>query len=175
MGGGSEKTIKAEITMSTETKDVMVKEVDASGNEITNSTVYTTVISPRRLRSQRRTAAADRDHRQDPAGLCRDRDGNRGRRSKCGESQTAAHQKVAYKDTAIRVNSVYYIGIFDDPELTKLRYSRAMVLNDASELTASLLVNLDKTETGEVTFYFAEVDEEGNLLESGKDFGMTLS
>ena len=91
-----------------------------------------------------------------------------------GKARLRLTKKVAYKDTAIRVNSVYYIGIFDDPELTKLRYSRAMVLNDASELTASLLVNLDKTETGEVTFYFAEVDEEGNLLESGKDFGYDI-
>ena len=91
-----------------------------------------------------------------------------------GKARLKLTKKVTYKDTAIRVNSVYYIGIFDDPELTKLRYSRAMVMNNASELTASLLVNLNKTANGEVTFYFAEVDEEGNVLEGGKEFGYDI-
>ena len=175
MGGGSEKTIKAEITMSTETKDVMVKEVDASGNEITNSTVYTTVISPQEItltageqQQQTVTIVKTRLASAETETETETEDPN------AGKARLRLTKKVAYKDTAIRVNSVYYIGIFDDPELTKLRYSRAMVLNDASELTASLLVNLDKTETGEVTFYFAEVDEEGNLLESGKDFGYDI-
>ena len=49
-----------------------------------------------------------------------------------------------------------------------------MVLNNASELTATLLVNLNKVPSGEVTFYFAEVDEEGNVLKSGKESGYDI-
>lgn len=84
-------------------------------------------------------------------------------------------KKVVYKNTPIRVNSVYYIGIFDDAELTKLRFKKAMTFTDASELTATLKVNLNKVTTNEVTFYFAEVDEEGNVLKGGKEFGYDIS
>ena len=82
---------------------------------------------------------------------------------------------MVYKNTPIRVNSVYYIGIFDDAALTKLRYKKAMTFTNASELTATLKVNLYKLESKEVTFYFAEVDEQGNVLKGGKDFGYDIS
>ena len=176
MGGNSSSTIKVELTMSTATKDVMVKEVDANGKEITSSNTYTTNISPSQITlnsgekqqqtvtiTKTRLASAETETESETA------DPN------AGKARLKLTKRVTYKDTAIRVNSVYYIGIFDDPELTQLRYSRAMVMNDASELTASLLVNLDKTETGEVTFYFAEVDEEGNVLEGGRDFGYDIA
>lgn len=79
-----------------------------------------------------------------------------------------------YKKTPIRLNSVFYIGIFDDPELTKLRYKKAMTMVNASELTATLRVNLNKLASKEVTFYFAEVDENGKVLEGGKEFGYDI-
>lgn len=84
-------------------------------------------------------------------------------------------KKVTYKNTAIRVNSVYYIGIFDDAALTKLRYKKAMTFANASELTATLKVNLHKLANKEVTFYFAEVDEDGNVLKGGSDFGYDIT
>ena len=155
----------------------MVKEVDASGNEITNSTVYTTVISPQEItltageqQQQTVTIVKTRLASAETETETETEDPN------AGKARLRLTKKVAYKDTAIRVNSVYYIGIFDDPELTKLRYSRAMVLNDASELTASLLVNLDKTETGEVTNTRSSVWTKKEICwRAERTLGMTLS
>ena len=92
-----------------------------------------------------------------------------------GKAELKLTKKVLYKDTPIRINSVYYIGIFDDAELTQLRYKKAMTLSNASELTATLKVNLNKVQSREVTFYFAEVDEEGNVLTGGNEFGYDIS
>ena len=84
-------------------------------------------------------------------------------------------KKVTYKGNAMRVNSGYYIGIFDDAALTKLRYKRPLALKNASEATASLKINLYKLKSRQVTFYFAEVDKNGKIVESGTKTGYNIS
>jgi len=84
-------------------------------------------------------------------------------------------KKVTYKGQPIRVNSGYYIGIFDDAGLTKLRYKKALAFKNASEVTASLKINLYKLKSKEVTFYFAEVDKDGKPVQSGTALGYNVS
>lgn len=84
-------------------------------------------------------------------------------------------KKVTYKGQPVRVNSGYYIGIFDDAGLTKLRYKKALAFKNASEVTASLKINLYKLKSKEVTFYFAEVDKDGKPVESGGASGYNIS
>ena len=177
MGGQSEKTITAELTMSTDTKYVMVKEVDANGKEVKSGSTYNITVSPSEIvlkqgetKTQTVTitntkvaSSSEETETETPV------DPNN------MQAELKLTKKVVYKNTPIRVNSVYYIGIFDDAELTKLRYKKAMTFTNASELTASLKVNLHKLESREVTFYFAEVDEQGNVLKGGKEFGYDIS
>ena len=84
-------------------------------------------------------------------------------------------KKVVYKNTPIRVNSVYYIGIFDDAAHTKIRYKKALQFKNASEMSATLKINLYKLKSKEVTFYFAEVDKDGKVVESGGATGYEIS
>ena len=177
MDGKSEMTISVELTMSTETKYVMVKEVDASGKEVVSGSGYNITVSPSEIVLKQgetkvqtvtitntKVASSGGETETEPAV-----DPNN------LQAELKLTKKVVYKNTPIRVNSVYYIGIFDDAALTKLRYKKAMTFTNASELTATLKVNLHKLESREVTFYFAEVDEQGNVLKSGKDFGYDIS
>ena len=167
MGGSSSKTIAVELSMSTATKDVTVREVDADGNEITDTSTYKVTVNPAEITLDQndttvqtvtitKTRVAEETETEtepQPAGD--------------GKAVLKLTKRVMYKNTAIRVNSVYYIGIFDDAELTHLRYKKAMTLSDASELTATLKVNLNKVSSKKVTFYFAEVDENGKVLTGG--------
>ena len=177
MDGKSEMTISVELTMSTETKYVMVKEVDANGKEVVSGSVYNITVNPSEIVLKQgetkaqtvtitntKVASSGGETETEPAA-----DPNN------LQAELKLTKKVVYKNTPIRVNSVYYIGIFDDAALTKLRYKKAMTFTNASELTATLKVNLYKLESKEVTFYFAEVDEQGNVLKGGKDFGYDIS
>ena len=84
-------------------------------------------------------------------------------------------KKVTYKNVPMHVNAVFYIGIFDDANLTKLRYKKPMQFKNASSLTASLKINLYKLKSQQVTFYFAEVDKDGKPVKSGKSFGYNVT
>lgn len=84
-------------------------------------------------------------------------------------------KRVTYKGSPVRVNSGYYIGIFDDAGLTKLRYKKGLAFKNASEVTASLKINLYKLSSKQVTFYFAEVDKDGKPVQSGAAFGYNVS
>ena len=173
MEGQSSKTVTIELPMTTDTKYVQIKEVDANGNEVRSGEAYTVTISPSEFVMQRgssqsvvitntKVASTESETETEP-GI-----GD-------GKAELKLTKKVLYKNTPIRINSVYYIGIFDDAALTKLRYKKAMTLSNASELTATLKVNLNKVPEKEITFYFAEVDEEGKVLSGGNDFGYDIS
>ncbi|MDO5344114.1 MAG: hypothetical protein Q4E91_00005, partial [Lachnospiraceae bacterium] len=173
MGGQSSKTVTVELPMSADTKYVLVKEVDANGNEVRSGESYTVNVSPSEFVLQRgseqnvvitNTKVASTEPQTETEPGIGD-----------GKAELKLTKKVLYKNTPIRINSVYYIGIFDDEELTKLRYKKAMTLSNASELTATLKVNLNKVPGKEVTFYFAEVDEEGKVLTGGNEFGYDIS
>ncbi len=84
-------------------------------------------------------------------------------------------KKVTYKNAPIRVNAVYYIGIFDDEELTQLRLKKPMQFQNASEVSADLTINLFKLRSQEVTFYFAEVDSSGKPVTDGTSAGYEIS
>ncbi len=84
-------------------------------------------------------------------------------------------KRVTYKNTPTRVNAVYYIGIFDDPQLTKLRMKRPMTFRNASAVSADLTINLYKLSSQSVTFYFAEVDSSGNVVRDGSSAGYDIS
>ncbi len=85
-------------------------------------------------------------------------------------------KKVTYKGKPIRVNSVFYIGIFDDKNLTKLRMKKALQFKNASQVSSKeLTINLYKLKSKEVTFYIAEVDKDGKPVESGKKSGYDIS
>ena len=176
MGGAASKTVTVELPMSTDVKYVTARLVDANGKQLVNGAQYKMVINPSYLtlhkgdtQVQNITITADKVKQPETEPQTE---------TEVDITKTKAELKltksVKYKGTSIRVNSVYYIGIFDDKELKNLRYKKAMVLNNASELTATLLVNLNKVPSGEVTFYFAEVDEEGNVLKSGKESGYDI-
>lgn len=86
-------------------------------------------------------------------------------------------KKVTYKGAPMRVNAVYYIGIFDSPDMRpeKLKYKKALTLRNESEKTAELTINLYKLASKSKTFYFAEVNAKGEVVESGKKSGYNIS
>ena len=179
MGGASQKTVTIELPMSASVKEksVMVKEVDSKGNEVKSGEVYDIKVEPGEIVLKRGDTetpsvtitntkikgSTEETETEDPGDL-----GD-------GKAELKLTKKVIYKDTAIRVNSVYYIGIFDDAGLKNLRYKKAMTFSNASELTATLKINLNKLSSREITFYFAEVDEQGKPLSGGKTFGYDIS
>ncbi len=67
------------------------------------------------------------------------------------------------------INGVYYFGIFDDAALTKLRLKKPMQFSNSSQVSVDLLVNLFKLKTQQVTFYFAEVDSDGNVIDNAAE------
>ena len=179
MGGASQKTVTIELPMSASVKEksVMVKEVDSKGNEVKSGEAYDIKVEPGEIVLKRGDTetpsvtitntkvkgSTEDTETEDPGDL-----GD-------GKAELKLTKKVIYKDTAIRVNSVYYIGIFDDAGLKNLRYKKAMTFSNASELTATLKINLNKLSSREITFYFAEVDEQGKPLSGGKTFGYDIS
>ena len=84
---------------------------------------------------------------------------------------------VTYKGVPMRVNGTYYMGIFTDPEHTKLLYKKALSLRNASSLTSTLKINLYKlkNESHSITLYFAETDRNGKVVSSGKKTGYNIS
>ncbi len=84
-------------------------------------------------------------------------------------------KKVTYKNEPIRVNAVYYIGIFNDAGLKDLRMKKAMRFKNASEVSATLKINLFKLKSKEVSFYIAEVDKDGKAVGDGAKYGYEIS
>ena len=83
---------------------------------------------------------------------------------------------VTYKQTPIRVNGTYYIGIFQDKEHKKMLYKKAMSLANASSMTSTLKINLYKLpEPHSITLYFAETDKNGKVVSSGSQSGYDIS
>ena len=84
---------------------------------------------------------------------------------------------VTYKGVPMRVNGTYYLGIFTDPQHTKLLYKKALSLRDASSLTSTLKINLYKlkNDSHSITLYFAETDRNGKVVSSGKKTGYNIS
>ena len=79
--------------------------------------------------------------------------------------------KKVYEGSALKtVNATFYAGLFKDPEF-KQAYTKPIPMNLAgkSELTLKLSLNLGNA--SEAKIYVAEVDAEGKVVESGKDFG----
>ena len=73
-------------------------------------------------------------------------------------------KKVTYKHVPMEIkNQVFYIGIFDDAALTKLRFKKPIQFKGAKEMTASLKINLYKLKSQQVTFYFAELDKNNDF------------
>jgi hypothetical protein len=69
-----------------------------------------------------------------------------------------------------KVTDTFYAGLFKDAEFTQLYTSPiAMNLTDSSTTTLKLTLNLGNA--SEATIYVAEVDKDGNIVQSGADFG----
>lgn len=79
-------------------------------------------------------------------------------------------KKVYEKASLKKVNATFYAGLFKDPEF-KQAYTKPipMKLTDKSELTLKLSLNLGNA--SEAKIYVAEVDENGKVIKSGKEFG----
>jgi len=82
---------------------------------------------------------------------------------------------VTFEDVPVRMSQTYYIGLFDDEELTQLHYIKPITLTNASSRTTSLRINLYRLPSRSVTFYIAEVDKDGNPVKSGKKLGYKVS
>ena len=83
---------------------------------------------------------------------------------------------VTYKKTPIRVNGTYYFGIFEDAAHKKILYKKAMPLSNASSMTSTLKINLYKLAAPHtITLYFAEVDKNGKVVQSGKKTGYNIT
>ena len=83
---------------------------------------------------------------------------------------------VTYKKTPIRVNGTYYFGIFQDAAHKKILYKKAMPLSNASSMTSTLKINLYKlADPHTITLYFAEVDKNGKVVQSGKKTGYNIT
>lgn len=176
MNGKSEQTVTVELPMSTKTKYVQVREVDANGKEVQSGVTYNISVNPAEIILEQgaegmQTVTITNTRLASATEAPTESETN----ATDGKAELKLTKKVDYKGTAIRVNSVYYIGIFDDEKLSNLRYKKAMTFSNASELTATLKVNLNKVASREVTFYFAEVDEDGKVLKGGNEFGYDIS
>ena len=102
------------------------------------------------------------------------------------ESETAAGadtavitvvKKATYKGNPIRLNSTFYIGIFEDASLKKLKATpMKMTLKNLSEKSREIKVNLYilPKNNRTVTMYFAETDANGKPLSSGQN-GYTIT
>ncbi len=82
--------------------------------------------------------------------------------------------KKVYKGTSqYAVNETFYAGLFKDPEFTQLYANPIpMQLNGKSELTLKLTLNLGSA--SEAKIYVAEVDKNGKLVKSSKEFGYDI-
>ena len=82
--------------------------------------------------------------------------------------------KKVYKGTSqYAVNETFYAGLFKDPEFTQLYANPIpMQLNGKSELTLKLTLNLGSA--SEAKIYVAEVDKDGKLVKSSKEFGYDI-
>ncbi|MCD7834134.1 MAG: hypothetical protein LUH00_09125, partial [Lachnospiraceae bacterium] len=82
--------------------------------------------------------------------------------------------KRVYNGTALTaVSETFYVGLFKDADMTELYADPiAMTLDNASELTLKLTLNLGTTSG--VTVYIAEVDEDGNVITNQREFGYQI-
>lgn len=82
--------------------------------------------------------------------------------------------KKVYKGTSqYAVNETFYAGLFKDPEFTQLYANPIpMQLNGKSELTLKLTLNLGSA--SEAKIYVAEVDKNGKVVKSSKEFGYDI-
>ena len=82
--------------------------------------------------------------------------------------------KKVYKGTSqYAVNETFYAGLFKDPEFTQLYANPIpMQLKGKSELTLKLTLNLGSA--SEAKIYVAEVDKNGKVVKSSKEFGYDI-
>ncbi|MCD8337577.1 MAG: hypothetical protein LUD18_09930 [Lachnospiraceae bacterium] len=82
--------------------------------------------------------------------------------------------KRVYNGTTLKaVSETFYVGLFKDADMTELYADPiAMELDNASELTLKLTLNLGTTSG--VTVYIAEVDEDGNVITNQREFGYQI-
>ncbi|MDD2957109.1 MAG: InlB B-repeat-containing protein [Lachnospiraceae bacterium] len=82
--------------------------------------------------------------------------------------------KVIYKKKPVEVTNTYYIGLFDDEELTRLRYRIPMIVVEEGGTTKKLKVDVSKMPSGEATFYLAELDQNKRVMLSGNVSGYNI-
>ena len=175
----SQASIAVDIRMSKIGKDVKVKvtETDTEGKYSVSYAPEAQTVTPKTYeqadggKNYETIAVANRltsdSVRPDPAET--DNYGD-------GRAKLTLTKKVTFKGRPMAVNSVYYIGIWRDSSMSgKPYYIRPLTFQNASTVTASLTINLNRAESHAVTFYFAEVDKNGTKVSSGKAFGYDIS
>ncbi len=77
-------------------------------------------------------------------------------------------KSVTYKGEAVRVNKIYYIGMWkDDPTMSGEPFHvKKIKLSNASSASASVTIDLTRASKNSVTFYIAEVDKNGKRMGS---------
>ncbi len=198
MNGQDSASINVYVRMPETTKDIRITEVkprvkngayvkDSSGNyvfdEMTSNDVWD-------ISYQNRSVTLRQGQTETPEVVITNREINKketeSETGKKKESETAAGadtavitvvKKATYRGNPIRLNSTFYIGIFEDAALKKPRANpMKMTLKDLSEKSREIKVNLyilPKNKRS-VTMYFAETDSKGNPLTSGKN-GYTIT
>ena len=73
-----------------------------------------------------------------------------------------------------KVTGTFYAGLFKDKDFKEKLYANPipLELNNADSVTLKLSMNLGSNTSA--TFFVAEVDQNGNLVRSGKDFGYDI-
>lgn len=85
-------------------------------------------------------------------------------------------KKVLKGTDAWATDNVYYAGIFTDEECTRsVMEPVALAMNGSSEATVKVSVPLGKDPKTVVTYYVAETDENGVVLQNGSSIPFTIS
>lgn len=136
-----------------------IAEVDANGNRITDSSDFSyvvTVDSPEVTISKGSDVTVTLTNKM-----------------KATKATLYLTKRVYDGTTLTAVSETFYVGLFKDADMTELYADPiAMTLNNASELTLKLTLNLGTTSG--VTVYIAEVDEDGNVITNQREFGYQI-
>jgi len=136
-----------------------IAEVDANGNRITDSSDFSyvvTVDSPEVTISKGSDVTVTLTNKV-----------------KATKATLYLTKRVYDGTTLTAVSETFYVGLFKDADMTELYADPiAMTLNNASELTLKLTLNLGTTSG--VTVYIAEVDEDGNVITNQREFGYQI-
>ncbi len=165
---GSSKRIRMKMTSANAERQLKIVETDSKGNALVSGETYD-------ITYENQTFTLTPSQKDEARITIKNTEVAKKKTETEGPATLTLTKKVTYKGSPIRVNAVYYIGIFDDAGLSKLRYKKAMRFNNASEVSSPLTIHIEKLKDKAVTFYFAEVDAKGKVVSGGQATGYDIS